>query len=144
MKIFTKTINLDTSAGVAVVNITRVVEEAVRASGTKEGQVLVFTRHTTSAIVVNEAEGGLLEDISETLGEILDKQRNFKHDSAAHIAAGERKNGWSHIQSIFLGASQTIPISGGHLRLGKYQSVLFIELDGPRQGREVIVQVMGE
>lgn len=143
MKIFTKTIQLNTQAAVEAVNITSAVEQAVQESRVKEGHALIFTRHTTSAVVINEAESGLLADIRATLEEMISRQRTFKHDDK-HAAAGERRNGWSHIQSILLGASQTIPIIGGRLRLGRWQSTLFIELDGPRQGREIVAQIMGE
>jgi len=43
-----------------------------------------------------------------------------------------------------LGPSETIPIKDGKLDLGRWQSAMFAELDGPRHGRKIIVTVMGD
>jgi secondary thiamine-phosphate synthase enzyme len=56
----------------------------------------------------------------------------------------DRDNAHSHLLGLFLNASETIPVAGGELVMGGWQSIFFIELDGPRERREVRLQLLGE
>lgn len=60
----------------------------------------------------------------------------------SHRAAQEPENAHSHLLSMVLGNSETVPVHGGRLALGTWQSLLLVELDGPRP-RTVGVQVVG-
>jgi secondary thiamine-phosphate synthase enzyme len=118
-----------------VVDVTQRVQEAVRATGVLEGIAVVQSPHTTTAIVVNEREGGLVQDILGWASKMAPSGAGYHHD-------GTDGNAHAHLRSVMMGTSVAIPISGGRLALGTWQSVLFVEMDGPRS-RQVHIQVVG-
>lgn len=130
----------------AFIDITADVISAVEESGIKEGTVVVFSRHTTAAIKINENEPLLLRDMARFLEEAAPREGDYRHNDfvirTANMTEDECPNGHAHCQHLLLGASETIPISDGRPLLGRWQSVFLIELDRPRP-REVVVQVQG-
>ena len=100
------------------------------------GIVNIYSKHSTSAIVVNEDETGLLEDFKNILTNIVPENNSYNHDNIDN-------NADSHLRSLFLGPSETIPFCDKRLSLGTWQSIFFIELDGSRK-RTVEVTVIGE
>jgi secondary thiamine-phosphate synthase enzyme len=118
-----------------MVDITQRVAEAVRQSGVADGICLVYVPHATAAVAINEnADPNVCEDILEALGRLIPEGR-WRHDRIDHNAA-------AHIKATILGPSETVPVRGGRLRLGTWQSLMLVELDGPRE-RTVIVEVQG-
>jgi secondary thiamine-phosphate synthase enzyme len=106
------------------VDLTEVVEGGVRRSGVENGIALVYSPHTTCAVVINEKESGFIAD--------------FEDDDH------EAPNGHAHLRHVPLGsASQAIPVIDRSLQLGCWQRVFFVELDRARD-RRVLIQVMGE
>ena len=97
----------------------------------------IFTKHSTSAICVNENESGLLNDFEKVLNDMVKENDNYKHDFIDNNAA-------SHIRAFLLGSSETVPIVDGRLDLGTWQSIFFVELDGPRRGRTIDLTFIGE
>ncbi|MEE9151732.1 MAG: secondary thiamine-phosphate synthase enzyme YjbQ [Thermoplasmata archaeon] len=130
---FTETLKIKTNKNLEIVNITNQVEAAVKKSGVKEGSLVVFTPHTTTAITVNEDEPGLVKDILRKISELVPKGAGYSHDSIDH-------NAHSHILASIIGCSVALPVINGKAALGTWQSILFIELDGPRN-RNVVVQI---
>lgn len=124
-------IELSTNRGCEIVDITPQVQRAVRDSGVIDGICIVYTLHTTTALIVNEAESGLLIDIIDKIREIVPGV-GYRH--------GE--NGPAHLQASLLGNSVVVPVENGMPLLGTWQRILFVELDGPRR-RRVGVKVMG-
>ena len=117
-----------------VIDVTRQVDTVVRASGVKEGIALVHCPHTTAAVVVNERDPPLMMDLLEAAGQLV-REGVWRHDP------GEG-NGAAHLRSMLLDRGGALPVEGGALALGTWQSVLLVELDGPRE-RELWVQVVG-
>jgi len=118
-------------------NITAQVKQDVRESGVSEGLCTVFCPHTTAAITINEnADPDVQRDLKLALGDIFGRydRPDFHH------AEG---NSHAHLKSSVVGASETIPISGGQLALGIWQGIYFCEFDGPRN-RRFHVQIVGE
>lgn len=140
MRSFTQDIKLATSEPVQFVDITDRVRDAFAASGIGEGTLTVFTRHTTTAVKVNERCERLQRDMRRLLEGAVPKAR-YEHDEAT---VDGRPNGRGHLMAMFLGASETIPVSKGELGLGGWQSVFFVELDGPRPERTVTLKIVGE
>jgi secondary thiamine-phosphate synthase enzyme len=139
-------LQITTEQGIAIHNITPQVQEFVASSGITHGQVLVCSRHTTTAIVINEDEIRLLADIKtylEKLAPVGDRYRHNDLHLRPNIPADEPMNAHSHLMAITLGNSETIPIDAGNLALGTYQSILLVELDGSRQ-RQVWCQAIGD
>jgi len=128
------------------VDITGRVKEVVKKSGIREGFVVVFTTHTTSAIRINENERFLIEDMKSFLEKLAPSSGYYKHDNIAEreCPPDERINGHSHLKALLLGASETIPITNGEICLGKWQSVFYVDLDGGDRKRKISLQVFGE
>ena len=128
------------------IDITERVAEIVQRSGVASGQALVFSRHTTAAVRVQEAEPLLLRDMTACLERLAPQDIDYHHNDfrvrTVNMTEDESPNGHAHCRHLFLGASETVPVVGGHLALGCWQRIFLIELDHPRQ-REVHVQVMG-
>jgi secondary thiamine-phosphate synthase enzyme len=137
---------VETSLAPDFVDITDQVDEIVSRSGVANGQAVVFSRHTTAAIRVQEAEPLLLEDMIAFLQRLAPRDLAYRHNDfrlrTVNMTENESPNGHSHCQHLFLGASETVPLIDGRLALGRWQRLFLIELDHPRR-REVHVQAMG-
>jgi secondary thiamine-phosphate synthase enzyme len=132
------------------IDITDDVLTAVSKSEVENGTVVVYSPHTTCAVVINEHESGFIEDFNEFLAELAPEQgRYYRHDDLAIRTEGLddddlHPNGWSHMRAGLLSSSsQTIPIVDGALLLGRWQRVFFCELDRSRP-RKIFIQVIGE
>jgi secondary thiamine-phosphate synthase enzyme len=142
---FSDTVTPRTQARRQFIDVTELVAERVRRSGIREGLVLVQSHHTTAAVVVNEDEPLLLGDFERLLDRLCPKDVPYDHDDLARrldTAEEERPNGASHCRSLLLGVAQTLHVSGGTLRVGRWQRLLLVELDGPRS-RTVSIVVLG-
>jgi len=137
MKFFVKELDYSTRSRVEVIDITSDVEGVVRESGVRNGIVLVFAPHATAAVVLNEAEEGLMRDIVNKILELFPREGNY-----AHNLIDDNAN--SHLASAFLGQGKVIPLVNGSMVRGTWQNILLIELDGPRARRRIVVEVIGE
>lgn len=93
-----------------------------------DGVATVFVPHTTAGVVVNEAESRLLGDLESLLADVVPADRAYDHDAIDDNAA-------AHLRATLLGEHVAVPVSDGDLNLGTWQSVLFVECDGPRERR---------
>ncbi len=137
MKAYFHDIVLSTSKRFELIDITHEVEEAVYKSGVKNGLCLVFAPHATAAIVANEHESGLIEDIITKVKEFTQPDRRWRHniiDDNAH----------AHIGSALFSADRVFPVRNGRLVRGTWQNIFLVEMDGPRHRRHVVVEVIGE
>jgi secondary thiamine-phosphate synthase enzyme len=138
-------VEVRTSAGLAFVDVTAQVAAIVERSGIAEGLVSVQSLHTTAAVVVNENEPLLLHDLRAALERAAPRHLSYRHDDFTQRAAvppDEPANGHAHCQALFLRASETLGVAGGRPRLGQWQRVFLVELDGPRT-RTLAVTVLG-
>ena len=140
-------IHLETEESLQFIDLTDRVAELVEASGVKAGIINIQTRHTTTAIVVNENEPLLLEDMKQTLERLAPRDINYGHNDftirTANLLDDERENGHSHCKALFLRASETLNIADGEIQLGRWQRIFLIELDGARS-RMVSLTIIGE
>lgn len=128
------------------IDITDEVAGVVDAADVAEGWVTVFSKHTTAAIRINEHEPELLKDLSRLLAAFAPENGVYCHNDftvrTVNVAQDECPNGHAHCQHLLLGASETVPLTGGRLMLGRWQRIFLIELDHGRP-RDVVVSVMG-
>ena len=145
-KVASYRLSLESVKAPEFIDITEHVEGFVRNSGVKAGIAVVFSHHTTAAIRVNENEPLLLNDMEQYLERLAPRNGNYHHNDftvrTVNMNEDECPNGHAHCQHLLLGTSETIPIIGGKIQLGRWQRIFMIELDHARQ-REVLVQVMG-
>lgn len=145
MKFLTQTFAIRTEKAPQFIDITDKVQEVARRSGVENGVAVVFSRHTTAAIRINENEPALICDMEQMLERIAPARHDYAHNRFAHAFStnGERPNGHSHCQQLLLGASEAVPIAAGQLAFGQWQRIFLVELDYGRE-REVVVHLVGE
>lgn len=147
LKVFHHPIHLRTDEGLQLIDLTEEIVALVARSGVQNGWVNVQTRHTTTAVIVNEHEPLLLEDLKRTLQRLVPQDDDYRHNDfeirTSNMTPDERPNGHSHCQSLLLNCSVTLNILNGEIQLGRWQRVFFIELDHARD-RTVSVMVMGQ
>ena len=140
-------LRLNTQKAPEFIDITDWVCQCVAESKVRNGLAVVYSKHTTAAVKINENEPLLLEDMTKFLEAFPPRNGGYNHNDFAvrtvNMNPDEEPNGHAHLQHLLLGTSETIPVIDGMVQFGRYQSVFFIELDHPRP-REVMVQVVGE
>ena len=136
MEIEKLVLNKGSNKRVEIIDMTQDINDILTKSKIKEGLINVFAKHSTAGIVINENESGLVKDFQNALESLIPENNNYLHDRIDN-------NADSHIRSFFIGSSETIPVENGHLSLGTWQSIFFVELDGPRS-RKFVITVMGE
>lgn len=129
------TIEVSTTERVDIVDITSKVAEAVP-EDVSNGACLIFVSHTTAGVILNENEHRLLNDITQAVDNLVPADEDYEHDVIDDNAA-------AHLQAMIFGESVTVPIVDGELDLGRWQSVLFVECDGPRTRRVSITAMEG-
>jgi len=141
--------SLRTSHRGQFLDITDDVQQAVERSGIENGMALVYSPHTTCAVLINEKESGYLADFAELLDRLVPVDARYRHDDLEVRENLEEDphdvpNGWAHCRQSLLGvAGQAIPIADGRVLLGRWQRVFLVELDRARD-RRVLIQAMGE
>jgi secondary thiamine-phosphate synthase enzyme len=145
MPIINKLIEVETNSGINIYNITPEIQNLIASTAINNGQVLVFSRHTTTALAINENEERLLEDVKVFLRKLAPESERYLHNDLhlRDVPENEPMNAHTHLMAMMLSTSEVVPIADGKLALGTYQSVLFFELDGPRK-RTVFCQLSGE
>lgn len=134
MTVKTNYIKINTSRNFEIIDIKSKINELIDIN---EGIISIFSKHSTSAIVVNENESGLLKDIEFSMDNLISDKFSYQHDRIDN-------NARSHLKSFLLSSSECLPVKNGKLDLGTWQSVFFVELDGPRHNRTVTLTMVGE
>jgi secondary thiamine-phosphate synthase enzyme len=142
MKTQLDTLALKTEQKQQLINITSRVKEIVNSSGIKNGFIGLFSQHTTAALMVSEFQNALLDDIRGFLHRVVEDDLPYRHNSPEYSDC-DRKNAAAHLRSLLFNNSVVLPVHGGELVLGQFQSVILAELDGPRE-RNLKVQFVGE
>ena len=145
MHMTSELIEIETDQGIGIYNITPQIEKILGRTGITNGQVIVFSRHTTTALAINEYEERLLEDTKIHFRKLAPESERYLHNDLhlRVVPPDEPMNAHSHLMAMMLSTSEIIPVVDGKLALGTWQSVLFFDLDGPRT-RSVLVQISGE
>lgn len=145
MRVVHHSLSLQTGPGINLLDVTPRVRELLAESGIRAGFVTLTTRHTTTALTVNENEARLLEDVRRYFARLVPADAPYLHNDI-HLRGcppDEPLNAHAHILALLLGSSEVIPVVEGELHLGRWQSVLLVELDGPRE-RTMSLQLVGE
>lgn len=147
MKIYNGKVNLESKNQIEFMDITDKIHEIIDNSGIREGQVVVFSSHTTMGVVINHNETMLMQDFMRVLYRIVPVEDHYSHDlfelRNSTVRSDGRSNGHSHAKAMLIGSSETIPISKGKMMLGHRQSIFAVEFDGSRK-RNITIQVIGE
>ncbi|MBS3812453.1 secondary thiamine-phosphate synthase enzyme YjbQ [Candidatus Bipolaricaulota bacterium] len=142
----TEVLEIQTTKAPEFIDITDKVKKFVDEEDLENGALVIFSRHTTAAIRINENESLLLKDMADFLKAFAPEDDYYRHNDFSirteNMTEDEVPNGHAHCQSLGMGASETIPVIDGELQLGNWQRIFLIELDHSRK-RQVILQVLG-
>ena len=120
-----------------LIDITSQVSSIIKKSKIKDGLCNVFAAHATAAIIINENyDPNICTDLLNALNKLI-PGGIWLHDRIDG-------NADAHIKAAILGPSETIPVKNGELNLGRWQSCMFVDLDGPRNDRKIIVTILGD
>ncbi len=133
---------MQTEERTEVTDITKLVRDAIQQFPVTTGIALVNTLHTTCALFINEYQAALVNDLKALVERLVPERNGYRHDDPRYSDC-ERGNAHSHLRAALLGRNVAVGINHGDLTLGRFQSIIFAELDGPRK-REITVQVVGE
>ena len=130
MKVFSTSFTLSSDERTEVSDITKLVRDAIQQFPISAGIALVNTLHTTWPVRLRLRP------------EIVPERDGYRHDDP-RVSDCERGNAHAHLRAALLGRSIAVGINHAELMLGRFQSIIFAELDGPRK-REISIQVIGE
>jgi secondary thiamine-phosphate synthase enzyme len=137
MAVHTEYLWFNTAARQEFIRITDEVARIVKASGVKEGMVLVSAMHITAGVYVNDWEDGLIQDFQVWLEKLAPAGLPYQHHET-----GE-DNADAHLKRTIMGHQVMVPITAGRLDLGPWEQIFYAEFDGQRRKR-VVVKVIGE
>lgn len=138
MKSFRKEIWFNTKEKIEFINITGIVEDALKESGIKEGLCLVNAMHITASVFINDDERGLIEDFKKWLeGLAPEEVERYRHN-----LTGE-DNAHAHLKRTIMGREVVVAVTGGKLDFGPWEQIFYGEFDGRRRKR-VLIKIIGE
>jgi secondary thiamine-phosphate synthase enzyme len=146
IEVYRHTLHLRSQECLQFIDLTEKIRTLVRCSNICNGLVNVQTKHTTTAILINENEPLLLQDLRRTLESFAPREASYLHDDfdvrTVNMTPDERPNGHAHCKAMFLRSSETLNAIDGKLDLGCWQSIFFLELDAARE-RSVSITILG-
>jgi len=117
-------LELDTKGDGDFLNVTSKVAEKVKGSGVASGLVVVLVQGSTAALILNEYEPGLLDDLRALGNKLVPPTADYRHN-----LAWQEKNATSHLRACLFGFSAAIPFREGQLILGTWQQIILLEFD---------------
>ena len=142
MKVFNASFTLSSEERTEISDVTKLVRDAIQQFPISAGIALINTLHTTCALFINEFQSALIDDLKRLIERLVPERIGYRHDDP-RVSDCERGNAHSHLRAALLGRSIAVGINNAELTLGRFQSIIFAELDGPRR-REISIQVIGE
>jgi len=141
MKVFSTTFTLSTDERTEITDITKLVRDAVQQFPVQTGIALINTMHTTCALFINEFQAALIADLKALIERLVPERGGYKHNDPRYSDC-ERGNADAHLRAALLGRNIAVGVKDGELALGRFQSIIFAELDGPR-ARSLRIQIFG-
>ena len=142
MTIVFETIRVKTKEHMQFLDITQMVRDGLSKHAVRNGVLLLNTLHTTAVLFINEFQSALIEDMKKVLDHLVEDNGDYRHNDPRYSDC-TRGNAGSHLRSMLLARSLAIPVRAGEVVLGRWQSIIFAELDGPQE-RSIQLQVLGE
>jgi secondary thiamine-phosphate synthase enzyme len=138
MKAYRKELHFNLPTRRGLVNITPLVEDALRESGIREGLILVNPMHITSSVFINDDESGLHHDFEVWLEKLAPEK---PHSQYRHN--GYEDNADAHIKRTVMGRESVVAVTNGKLDFGTWEQIFYYEFDGKRDKR-VLIKIIGE
>lgn len=141
VKVFSKTITVKTNERAELINMSQDIQTFVEATGVEDGYAQVSSLHTTAGLFMNEWQDALLSDVKGLIEQLVPRDIYYRHNDP-EFSDCDRHNADAHLRNMVVGLSLSAPIAQGKLVLGRWQSVILAEFDGPNE-RKVFMQVFG-
>jgi secondary thiamine-phosphate synthase enzyme len=126
----TKRIEIATASRPAAVDITS--DAAAFCADRGDGLLSVFVPHATAGVAILETGAGSDTDLLHALDDLLPAEPGrWRHDH------GSPGHGRDHVLPAFISPSVTIPVLGGRLQLGTWQSIVLVDTNVDNQLRTV-------
>jgi secondary thiamine-phosphate synthase enzyme len=127
------TLDVHTGSRETVHDLTRECAQFVAGldDGRAEGLLHVFVPHATAGIAILETGAGSDDDLLAALGDLLPADDRWRHRH------GSRGHGRSHVMPAFVPPQASVPVLGGRLALGTWQSICLVDLNVDNPDREV-------
>lgn len=139
MSVITRTITVSSNGENDMIDITRQIDGAIKATMLQDGIVAIFVSGSTAAVTTIEYEPGLKRDFPKMLARIAPSEIKYEHDNTWHDG-----NGHSHVRASLIGPSLTVPFKNKGLMLGTWQQIVLLEMDTRPRERKIILQMIGE
>lgn len=134
----TFSLEIDTTGGTDILDLTGAVAAKVRQSGMTAGLLNLFISGSTAALSTIEYESGVVNDLRTAIERLFPRDLAYEHD--ARWGDG---NGYSHVRAAFLKPSLNIPIADGQMLLGAWQQIVLLDFDNRPRQRRIRGQIMG-
>jgi len=132
------TLEIDTTAGTDILDLTDAVTARVEETGVAEGLLTLFIAGSTAALSTIEFESGVVNDLRAAIDRLFPQDIPYEHDRRWGDG-----NGYAHVRAAFLKPSLGIPIAGGRLLLGTWQQIVLLDFDNRPRQRHIQGQIMG-
>lgn len=139
MAVVRSKLSVKTKGHTDIIDITPQVSREIENGGQKDGTAIVFVSGSTAALTTIEYEPGLVGDLAAAFERLVPRDMPYAHDTRWGDG-----NGYAHVRASLLGASLTVPFSGGKMLLGVWQQIVLVDFDNRPRNREIIVQLIGE
>lgn len=134
----TFTLEVKTTAGTDILDLTGMVQEKVQHMGVTQGLLTLFISGSTAALTTIEYESGVVNDLKAAIERLFPRDLIYEHDRRWGDG-----NGYSHVRAAFLKPSLGIPIEDGRLLLGRWQQIVLMDFDNRPRQRLITGQIMG-
>jgi secondary thiamine-phosphate synthase enzyme len=143
MRLFARELVVSSSEPLEFIDLTdRVAAAAAAGTGAVErGLLHLFCLHTTAALLLGEFQHALLHDMRSQLSRLVDEHADYRHNRP-EFSDCERRNAAAHLRGSLLQPALCLAVVGGQPVLGRYQRIVLVELDGPRE-RRLHLQLLG-
>ncbi|MEM5875228.1 MAG: secondary thiamine-phosphate synthase enzyme YjbQ [Candidatus Aenigmatarchaeota archaeon] len=137
MRIYQKELKFKTKNYYDTIDITDEIEKEVKKSKINNGLISLFLKHNTAALLIQENDETIFEDIKNFLEKMLPLNERYSHSYEGNI------NATAHLKNLTISRNLVIPIENGKLILGQWQRIILIELFEPRE-RKVYITIIGD
>lgn len=137
-ELHTFSLEMSTTAGTDILDITPQVQESVNHAGLAHGLVHLFISGSTAALTTIEYESGVVNDLRAAIERLFPQNLPYEHDRRWGDG-----NGYAHVRAAFFKPSLTIPLADGRLELGTWQQIVLLDFDNRPRRRRIRGQILG-
>ena len=137
--VHTASLEVSTQGFGDVIDITTKVAATVQESGVRNGIVCIANPGSTAGITTIEFEPGAVADLKAALEKLAPESARYHHNDTWGDG-----NGFAHLRSALVGASQAFPVKDGAVALGTWQQIVFLDFDNRPRRRKLVVTVVGD